>query len=249
MIDQFVCQSEGILIHKDKDHFIASFKAPGKAVQCSLDLLDSLQDLKTSFNMGLYIKEMYTDHKNSLNKRDQYIMSAMRSQLKQNKILVTQAIKYLLSGSDFNFDEDSSILDYSSHELCKLFSVSKKLNSDHTVLSKKYRLSQYNSFLEDVMQVIEEHLDNNTFTVDLLSKEMGVSERQLQRKLKEATGKSPTQLITSIRLHKAKSALLFRNYTIAEIAFQFGFSSPSYFSKCFKKEFGISPNEIFNTQS
>jgi len=66
----------------------------------------------------------------------------------------------------------------------------------------------------------------------------------LQRRIKDATGKSPSQLITFIRLNKAKSALLTNTDTVAEIAFKYGFSSPSYFSKCFKKEFGVRPTEV-----
>jgi AraC-like DNA-binding protein len=68
----------------------------------------------------------------------------------------------------------------------------------------------------------------------------------LQRKLKAITNKAPNQLISSVRLHRAKELLLEQNDNIAEIAFKTGFSNPSYFSKCFKKEFGISPSELFN---
>jgi AraC-like DNA-binding protein len=80
--------------------------------------------------------------------------------------------------------------------------------------------------------------------VEKLCREIGVSERQLQRKLKAITNKSPNQLITSVRLHRAKELLNNSDFNIAEIAFKTGFSSPSYFSKCFKKEFGLSPTEL-----
>ncbi|MCB0847432.1 MAG: helix-turn-helix transcriptional regulator, partial [Bacteroidetes bacterium] len=68
--------------------------------------------------------------------------------------------------------------------------------------------------------------------------------RQLQRKLKAITNKSPIQLISSVRLHRAKELILGNNYNIAEISYRTGFSSPSYFSKCFKKEFGHSPSSL-----
>ncbi len=80
----------------------------------------------------------------------------------------------------------------------------------------------------------------------MLCKEIGVSERQVQRKLKAITNKSPNQLICSVRLHRAKELILSQQNTIAEIAFQAGFSNPSYFSKCFKKEFAVCPSDLIN---
>jgi AraC-like DNA-binding protein len=87
-------------------------------------------------------------------------------------------------------------------------------------------------------------LGDESFGVEKLCREIGISERQLQRKLKAMTNKSPNQLISSVRLHRAKELLLEHPENIAEIAYQMGFSSPSYFSKCFKKEFGTSPSSL-----
>ena len=78
----------------------------------------------------------------------------------------------------------------------------------------------------------------------MLCKEVGVSERQLQRKLKELAQISPNQLISSMRLNLAKEFLLSTQDSISEIAFKTGFSNPSYFSKCFRKEFNISPSDL-----
>jgi AraC-like DNA-binding protein len=75
-----------------------------------------------------------------------------------------------------------------------------------------------------------------------------MSERQNQRKLKAITNKSPNQLISSVRLHCAKELLIRQEYNIAEIAFKTGFSNPSYFTKSFKKEFGVTPSELLQNQ-
>ena len=98
--------------------------------------------------------------------------------------------------------------------------------------------------LEKVLKCIDDHLEDDTFNVEKLCKELGVSERQIQRKLKAKTNKSPIQLISSVRLHRAKELLLQNKFNIAEIAYQTGFSSPSYFSKSFKREFGTSPSSL-----
>lgn len=105
--------------------------------------------------------------------------------------------------------------------------------------------SQKNGFLlKRVLQCIDENLNNGQFSVEMLCQEIGLSERQLQRRLKVISNKSPNQLIRSVRLHRAKTLLLQRSVTVAEVAFMTGFANPSYFSKVFKKEFGISPSEI-----
>ena len=250
MIYKYIKECGGIVLESEKKHFMAKFNVPGKAVGCSLELANTLKDEKTSVSMGIYLSESCNNTRIHINKRDEYIVKLMWSQLNHDHILATQAIKHLLSGAKFNFIEDSSILEYASLELCKLYTVIKEVDSNGRYEKKQsFSLSQYNSFLEDVLQIIDDHIDNSAFGVDMLTQKTGVSERQLQRKIKDSTGKSPSQLIISTRLNKAKSALALRNYTIAEIAFKFGFSSPSYFSKCFKKEFGISPNELYTKKN
>ena len=102
-------------------------------------------------------------------------------------------------------------------------------------------LPKSDSLLESVLQSIDRHLGDESFGMETLCKDVGMSERQLQRKLKAITNKSPIQLIGSVRLHRAKEKMLSSDLNITEIAYQSGFSSPSYFSKCFKQEFGETP--------
>ncbi|MBQ4820709.1 alpha/beta fold hydrolase [Aquimarina sp. MMG016] len=245
IVSEFVKKYGGKIIHPDKKCFVAVFEAPGRAIQCSIDLQDTLQNSKTSISMGIYMKEGARDSSKFLDDRDDYMITAMRSQINPNQILATQTIKHLLSGAEFSFIEDTSILDTTSHDLCKLYSVTKNSKSkDQNEIVKSGSFCHYDSFLEDVLQVIDQHLENDAFGVEMLSRKIGMSERQLQRKIKATTNKSPNQLITSTRLNKAKQALMSYNYTVAEVAFQYGFSSPSYFSKCFKREFGIRPTSL-----
>ena len=109
---------------------------------------------------------------------------------------------------------------------------------------KPLQALKHESFLENVLQCIETHLSDELFGVEMLCREIGVSERQLQRKLKAITNKSPIKLICSVRLHRAKELILKQGHNIAEINYMTGFLSPSYFSKCFKKEFGLRPSSI-----
>ncbi len=245
MVEEFVKQFGGVIIDLDQKRFAVSFEVPGKAVHCSIALLKALKEVKTSLAMGIYIKEGIIDDYQHLEGLDFYITKAILSQLHPNQILVTQTVKHLLSGSSINFLQNTSILNYASNNLCKLYSISKEATINKEIEeTKKRSFFKYDSFLEDVLQIIDRNIESDVFNVEILSTKIRMSERQLQRKIKETTNKSPNQLINSIRLNKAKEVLISTNLTVAEIAFRYGFSSPSYFSKCFKKEFGTNPNSI-----
>ena len=79
--------------------------------------------------------------------------------------------------------------------------------------------------------------------VEELGKEMGLSRVQLYRKLKSLTNYSPNELLRHMRLKKAYSLLTSSEMSISEIAYEVGFSSPSYFTKCYKEQFNESPTE------
>ena len=97
------------------------------------------------------------------------------------------------------------------------------------------------AFLLNVKMIIENHLSDAHFEVSILCKELGMSRSQLHRKLTALTGKSPIRLVRNVRLAKARSLLQETNLTVAEVAYDTGFSDPNYFSRVFSKEFGETP--------
>ena len=99
-------------------------------------------------------------------------------------------------------------------------------------------------FLNRLMKIVEENMGDELFGVERLSDEMGMSRSQLHRKLNALIGKGPNQLIRSFRLTRAHDLLKVNATTPAEIAYTVGFSSPSYFSKCFREQFGYTPSDI-----
>lgn len=98
-------------------------------------------------------------------------------------------------------------------------------------------------FLEKVKSEIQTRIGDEQFSVVELSQQVGMSRSQLHRKLSALTGCTPNQVIRMMRLEKARHLITERMGTIAEIAYTCGFSSPAYFSKCFKDQFGHSPGE------
>ena len=77
--------------------------------------------------------------------------------------------------------------------------------------------------------------------MEALGAEMGLSRVQLYRKLKALTGSSPVELLRTIRLSRAKELLADSGKSVSEVAYEVGFSSPSYFTKCYKEAFGSTP--------
>lgn len=101
-------------------------------------------------------------------------------------------------------------------------------------------------FLNKALETVEEHLMDSTFSVEDFIKEMGMSRSNLHIKLKALTDNSTTEFIRSIRLKKGAILIRETDLTISEIAYNTGFASPAYFSKSFKKLFGILPTEYRN---
>ncbi|HEV7780940.1 MAG TPA: ATP-binding protein [Chitinophagaceae bacterium] len=98
-------------------------------------------------------------------------------------------------------------------------------------------------FLANVMRSIEKNMEEDGFGVEDLAREVTMSRSQLHRKLVALIDQSPSDLIRQTRLLRAKELLEKKAATPSEVAFKVGFSSHTYFSKCFKEEFGISPSE------
>ncbi|MFM1876362.1 MAG: hypothetical protein RL266_2099 [Bacteroidota bacterium] len=104
--------------------------------------------------------------------------------------------------------------------------------------------SMEEKFLLRVKKVVEIHLDDEHFSVEELSKEVGMSRAQLHRKLIALTGKSASRFVRNYRLEHAYQLLQNRVGTVSEIAYRVGYSSPAYFTKCFTEDFGISPSQV-----
>jgi signal transduction histidine kinase/DNA-binding response OmpR family regulator len=99
-------------------------------------------------------------------------------------------------------------------------------------------------FLQALNELIETHISDSELDVGMLSQQLGMSKSQLNRKLKNIAGRSPNAYIRSYRLDRARQLMDRGGSTIAEIAYDVGFSSPAYFSKCFKDAYGHAPSEI-----
>lgn len=126
----------------------------------------------------------------------------------------------------------------SRKKLSKLFS-----NSDENDAFEKLSNETDKTFAAQLRKIIQDNLSDNEFNVERIGDEIGLSRVQLYRKVKALTGYSPVEMLRKARLTRARHLLRTTEKTVSEVAYAVGFSTPSYFSKCYRDEFGESPKK------
>jgi AraC-like DNA-binding protein len=133
-----------------------------------------------------------------------------------------------------------------------------QLTSRHQELAEKYKnvlrssdeevIDSHNQrLLKKAIEVVENNMSDPKFSVERMAMEMGMSRTNMHRKMKEITGFPPSELIRNIRLRKAAALLLNQADSVSQISFTVGFEDHSYFSKSFKKQFGVPPSEYLQS--
>lgn len=123
--------------------------------------------------------------------------------------------------------------------LRSLFSGDKKEEAAEEQLG-----SRDQTFINRLRDSIRQNMGDSDFTVERLGEEVGLSRVQLYRKVKALTGQTPVDLLKKARLERARLLVEKTDKSISEIAYEVGFTAPSYFNKCFKDEFGTSPGAL-----
>ena len=134
-----------------------------------------------------------------------------------------------------------------------------QLENQHKELSEKYKNafasgneesmdSLDQNLLKKAIKIVEDNIGDSAFSVESMAKEIGMSRTNLHRKLKGITGFPPSELIRNIRLRKAATLLLNQTESVSQIGYTVGFEDHSYFSKSFKKQFGVPPSEYLRSR-
>jgi signal transduction histidine kinase/DNA-binding response OmpR family regulator/ABC-type xylose transport system substrate-binding protein len=152
--------------------------------------------------------------------------------------LSDQKIKGIDCGADIYFEKpfDSSVLMAYVKNLTK----SRRESGQIPDLTGSDPSEQF--FLEKLYALLDDHLSDGEFNVDVLGQTIGLSRAQLYRKIKEQTGYSPNELFRVYRLQKAKKMMTTTGLGVAEVAYKVGFSSPAYFAKCYHEFYQESPS-------
>ncbi|WP_147676111.1 hybrid sensor histidine kinase/response regulator transcription factor [Algibacter pacificus] len=163
------------------------------------------------------------------------------------KSMIEDKIKGIDSGADAYISKPFN-MEFLQATLGQLLSSRQIIfNKFYTGVSNKTKektTSLDNKFIQKLLKYIDNHIDDTNLCAETLAKQMFLSRSQLYRKLKALTGTSVNEFIRNVRLEKANQLLESKQFSISEVTFKVGFSSPSYFTKCFKKRFGKLPTEV-----
>ena len=213
---------EGKLVKQGETQFLVSFKSVTNAVHAAFDIQSFLKKLRNDIKndklllkIGLSAGVPVTDKK--LIFEDTIKLAERMCTIIKGEIIVSSEVKEL-----YNSENPKA--------LRKRESIFCLTQTDE-------------NFLTLLMDYTESAWSNTNLKVDDFSKPMGCSKSKLYRKMILLSGKSPNTLIKEYRLNEALKLLNKNNGNISEIAFETGFNSPSYFSKCFQKRYGILPSD------
>jgi AraC-like DNA-binding protein len=195
--------------------FIASFSSAGKALSCALEIQKNLPKTDrrmTGFKMTVHGGEPVT---NSDKLFGDAILAARRlcATSRHDKIIITSIMRDLLARDYFQMDQNKIVVS----------------------------LPQDESMIESLFNTLEINWQDAEFTAAQFCSHMAMSKSQLYRKTIALWGLPPNQLLKDFRLDKARELLKKHNSNVAQATFDSGFTSPSYFTKCFKKKFGLLP--------
>lgn len=219
-INTLISQYNGRLVRQEGYTFLMSFKSVTEAIHCGIDIQDSHNWVITPdlvFKIGISAGLPVTEKEGLF--EDNIKTSDSLSDMAEGNFTITTAVKDLYEGENQN----KSI---SKHPEINVLKPSEE------------------NFIRLLMDYTEKIWSHNATSVNDFQANLGYSKSRLYRSMMHLVGKSPNNFLRDYRLNKALELLQKQSYNIAEIAYQIGFSSPAYFSKCFHKKYGILPSSF-----
>ena len=214
IIRRNICQYEGSEAEHAGAGFITSFLSAAKAVSCALAIQKDMLSIKSDlgFTMGINAGVPVAKTNRLFGDTIQFA-GYLCSIAKSSQIAIASSVRELVSRDHFQNDGNSFL-----------------------TLSP-----QDESLLESLFSKLEENYQNPDFDITDYCQTMAMSKSQLYRKTIALTSLSPNLLLKDFRLEKAMELMKKKRDSISEITFDAGFTSPSYFTKCFKKKYGLLP--------
>lgn len=219
-------QFKGRLVRQNDDYFLVSFESVSHAINCALEVqskfktwVNELENTNIKLKIGLSAGVPVTEKEKIF--EDTIKLAERLYYISKAKIVMSAEVKDLYKSENLNVFIDGEFV----HPL--------------SAADEK--------FLNLLMDYTEKKWKNTDLQVDDIGKHLGFSKSQLYRKMISLTGKSPNTFIKEYRLNKALELFNKQKGNISEIAFETGFGSPSYFSKCFQKKYGLKPSDYIQT--
>lgn len=216
----------GRLVKQNPYHFLVSFDSVTNAVLCSLKIQGEFEKGPVSENRSLIKLNIGLSAGVPVDEKEGFFENTIKT-----------------AHSYFELVRGTVVL---SSEVKELYE-SENLNTPITPGSVVALSQSEEKFLKDLVDFTEKEWNNTSLHTDDFSRYFGFSKSRLYRKLMAMTGKSPNTYLKDYRLCKALDLLNKKNMNISEVAFETGFNSPAYFSKCFQETFGILPSEYMRS--
>lgn len=216
-IYRLIEQHNGGVVMQPGDRIMASFIYASDAISCIVEVSDLLKKIPDAFDYNLaLVTGKPVDEKGS---------ELFEEAKKRLIMLCTIGLSNLVH------------IDMATRNLAQKESNSQDLNKTDVKFISTYDFSLYGTLWE----ILEDKITHPDFRRDHLAKELGLSKAQTYRNIKALTGMSPSTLIREMRLRRSLGALKKNSKTVAEIAYELGFNSPTYFTRVFRNRFGILP--------
>ncbi|WP_417129806.1 two-component regulator propeller domain-containing protein [Phocaeicola sp.] len=236
--------------NEDMLHFLSSHFQTSYTIVTAVDGVDALHKLKEQ-EVALIISDWMMPNMNGIDLckavRNNQLTSHIPFILLTAKTDTEAKITSMNCGADAYIEKPFSLqyLEACIKNLLELrLQLRQKFSQMPTVSINSIAANQSDKvFLEKMNHLIEENLNNEELSVDFLAEKLCISRSGLFVKIKGLANTTPNEMIQIIRLKKAASLLLENQYRINEVSYMVGFNNPSYFSKCFQKQFGMKPGE------
>ena len=221
-ISKTLKQFEGRVVKKDNNSYLVSFKSVTNAIVCALKIQSNFKYITPKFDVKNRRLKIGIGSGTPVTKKDDLFEEAITlatrmCEVVKDQVVITSKVKSLYESENRNAF----------------------INKEHIRTLKPSE----KEFLTQLMDFVERIWHDSSFNVDSFSKELGYSKSQLYRKLVSITGKSANNFMREFRLHRALNLLHEQKGNISEIAFETGFNSAAYFSKCFYNKYGILPSK------
>ena len=213
-----ISKYEGNKASSYDESIIASFTLPSTAIKCSLAIQKELSLESKDLNLNLGLHAGMPVNKGGELFEDVVNFGKFLCTINRENEIITSPIIYEMYKEEYKNIVDS--------------------NTNFRAIN-----SAEGSFLESLLQTLSENWNNSKFKIADFNSKMGMSKSQLYRRSKNIIGNPPNAILLEYRLLNSLKFLKRADYDIAQTAFDSGFSSPSYFTKCFRKRFGIQPTE------
>ncbi|MEN8187219.1 MAG: nickel-binding protein [Bacteroidota bacterium] len=217
-IKKILSDFDGSIVRMNYQNLLASFTSVSNAVNCAEELINTVEGENT-LKIGISAGEPVTGNKRMF--EDTIQLAERLCDIVEGDIVVSSEVKELYENENINTLSDINFLDV--------------LNPGEI------------KFLTKLMDFTESVWNRPKLMIDDFSEQLGLSNSQVYRKILSLTGKSPNNFLKEYRLNKAVDMLKKQTGNISEIAYEAGFNSPAYFSKCFLKSFGVSPSDYIKS--